>query len=253
MIDLFSIPGLIYGVIIGFSALIHGTIGIGFPLVATPLLSMFMDVEMAVLILVLPTMILNIANISTGGSWDKSIAVYWPLAVYGIAGSFIGTYLLIALDDNIFRLALAGMLIFYLNAERMGYNFSWIDRYPARSMAIFGLAAGISGGSVNVMLPPLIIYALEKKIPKREMIQTFNFCFLFGKLTQGLVFSIEHRFTIDIFKVSIPLAILGLVIMMMGMQIRDKIETKVYRKWLRRFIMVMSVLLLLKSIPPFFI
>ncbi len=35
------------------------------------------------LLLVLPTMVLNAANILKGGRWRHSIAVFRPLAVYG--------------------------------------------------------------------------------------------------------------------------------------------------------------------------
>ena len=54
MIDTaFLIPALTHAIIVGFAALIHGTIGIGFPLIATPLLARVTDVRTAILLLVL--------------------------------------------------------------------------------------------------------------------------------------------------------------------------------------------------------
>ena len=79
------------------------------------------------------------------------------------------------------------------------------------------------------MLPALIVYALEVKIPKDVMIQVFNFCFLFGKLTQGAVFIHSGLITMEILKVSIPLALLALAVMVAGMQLRDKIQSPTYR------------------------
>lgn len=248
MVSLVSI--LAYSCIIGFAAMIHGAIGIGFPLVATPLLAMVTDVKTAILLLVIPTVVINVANIIKGGPWHRSIGLYWPLAVWGMAGSYLGTQVLMAVSPDLFRPLLAVILILYLNAERLGIDFPLIHRHPHFATAVFGLAAGFLGGTVNVMLPALIIYALEVKMPKDVMIQVFNFCFLFGKLTQGMVFIQSGLISVEILKVSIPLALLALAVMAGGMHLRDRIQAATYRLWLRRLLLVMAGVLLIQFILP---
>ncbi len=239
----FSITAIFYACIIGFASMVHGTLGIGFPLVATPLLAMITDVKTAILILVLPTILLNVANILKGGQWKRSIGVYWPLVLYGMIGNLLGAKLLIAMSPELFRPVLAGMLILYLNAERIGVGFSWVSRFPRFSIAIFGLVAGLLGGTVNVMIPALIIYALEVDMPKDVIIQVFNFCFLFGKLTQGTVFFSAGLLTHDILLISIPLAFFALAIMFVGMHIRDRIQARTYRRILRILLASMALIL----------
>ena len=239
---------LLYAVIIGFAALVHGTIGIGFPLVATPLLALVADVRTAILLLVIPTLILNIVNILKGGRWGHSIAVYWPLAVYGAIGSFFGTRMLIAVSPEVFRPLLAAMLVLYLNAERIGVGFGWVQRHPRFAHAFFGLAGGILAGTVNVMLPALIIYALEVRMSKTVMIQVFNFCFLLGKLIQGAVFIQAGLMTTAVLGASVPLAGLALAVMAMGMRIREKIPAPTYRRWLRRLLALLAVILVVQSL-----
>ena len=237
---------LTYSGIIVIAAIVHGAIGIGFPLVATPLLAMITDVRTAILLLVLPTVTVNTINILKGGRWQRSIALYWPLAVYGMVGSFIGTQMLVLFSPELFRPLLAAMLILYLNAERLGAGFAWIHRRPRLALAAFGLSAGMLGGTVNVMLPVLIIYALEMRMPKTVSIQVFNFCFLFGKLTQGAVFVQAGLVTGDILRISIPLALLGLVFIFLGLRLRDRIPIETYRRWLRRLLAVMAGVLLIQ-------
>jgi len=229
--------------IVTLAALIHGAIGVGFPLVATPLLALVSDVRTAILLLVLPTMTLNLVNMISGGRWRRSIAVYWPLAVYGMVGSLMGTRLLVVVSPEPFRPLLAAMLIVYLYADRLGLGLSWVHRFPRMAMAVFGLAGGILAGTVNVMLPALIIFALEVRMPKTVMIQVFNFCFLFGKLTQGAVFVQAGLMTTGVLYPSVLLAFLGLAVMLAGMRIRDRIPTKAYHRWLRRLLVVLAVLL----------
>ena len=43
------------------AGLVHGTLGMGFPLVATPLLSLMLDVRTAILLTLLPTAAVNVA------------------------------------------------------------------------------------------------------------------------------------------------------------------------------------------------
>jgi len=235
--------GLAYAGITILAALVHGALGIGFPLIATPLIAMLTDVRTAILLLVIPTATLNFVNILKGGRWRRSIAIYWPLALYGILGSFMGSRLLIAISAELFRPLLAGMLILYLNAERIGSGFGWVRQRPR-------LAGGLLGGTVNVMLPALIIYALEMRLPKTVSIQVFNFCFLFGKLTQGTVFVQTGLMTGDIVGLSVPLALLAIVVLFLGLHVRDKIPTETYRRWLRRLLAVMAVILVVQYMQP---
>ncbi len=235
---------LLFAIIIGFASVVHGAVGIGFPLIATPLLAMVTDVKTAILLLVLPTIVINAANIIKGGAWQRSIALYWPLAVYGMIGSFLGARLLIIVPPESFRPVLAGVILLYLNAERLGVGFSWIPHHPRTATAVFGMAAGILGGTVNVMLPALVIFALEIRMDKTAMIQVFNFCFLFGKLTQGAVFIQAGFLTFDVLITSIPLAVLSLIVMVWAMTFRDRIQGAVYRRWLRRLLLIMAVILL---------
>lgn len=237
---------ILFSLICGFAATVQGAIGIGFPLIATPLLAMVTDIRTAILILVLPTMALNIANIVKGGTWSKSIVLYWPLAIYSILGSFLGTRLLIGMAPETFRPLLAGVIILYLNAERLGVRFSWVSTHPRIAMAVFGLGAGLLGGTVNVMLPALVIFALETRMDKIAMIQVFNFCFLFGKLAQGAVLLKAGFLTFDILYISAPLTVLSLAVMFATMAVRNRLKESTYRQWLRRLLFVIATILLVQ-------
>ncbi len=236
---------ILYATVISFAALIHGALGIGFLMVATPLLTMAADVKTAVLLLVLPTIFINAANVVSGGSWEKSHGRYWPLALYGMIGSVLGTRLLLLAPPNLFKPLLAGIIILYLNAERIGLGFSWIRSRPHIAMAAFGMVAGILGGTVNVMLPPLVIFSLETHMDKIAMIQIFNLCLLTGKLGQGAALISAGAFTFDVAKAAVPFAIIALCVTFAAMRLRNRIPAETYRKWLRRLLAVMAIILLL--------
>lgn len=232
--------------ICAFAAAVHGAVGIGFPMIATPLLALVTDVRTAILILVLPTVTLNLINIVQGGGWGKSIAQYWPLAIYGVLGSYLGTKVLVVVPPENFRPLLAAAILFYLNAERLGVGFSWVRSHPRVGMAVFGIGAGLLGGTVNVMLPALVIFSLEMKMEKTVTIQVFNLCFLFGKLTQGGVFFQAGLFTAQVLKFSLLLVVFSVVISLLAMVLRRRINEALYKRWLRYLLLGLSVILIVQ-------
>ena len=54
------------------------------------------------------------------------------------------------------------MIILYLNVERFAsIDWHWIRKHKHYAMLLFGCVAGFFAGTVNVMVPILIIFALE--------------------------------------------------------------------------------------------
>ena len=235
-------------VVIGTAALMHGSLGVGFPMLATPLLAMVTDVRCAMLIILLPTLVINLANIAHGGRWRESIGRYWPLAVYGAVGSAAGTRLLIVVDPAPFKLVLAGALLLYLNIHRFGVRLGWVPTHPRAAMALFGTAAGILGGTVNVMLPALVIFALELRLATTASVQVFNLCFFVGKSTQAVVFAQAGLLTAPLLGATLPLALFALVALWVGMRLRDRIAADTYRAWLRRVLGAIALLLIVQYV-----
>lgn len=247
MEDLSTITLAAYAVIIVAAGLIHGTLGLGFPLVATPLLALFTDVRTAILITLLPTASVNVLSIIKGGRWSESIGRFWPLAVYAVAGSVAGTRLLVVSDPAPFKLLLAGLVLLYLFASHArALNMHWMVEHTGASMLVFGLLAGLAAGTTNVMVPLLIIYTLELGLERTAMVQVFNLCFLAGKLTQIGVFAHAGMLTGDLLLATTPLALVGIVALLGGMVLRNRIPTEIYRKIVRRVLLVLALLLVVQ-------
>src|SRR5258706_5264497 len=118
--QLFS-PALIatVAVIIALAGLAHGTLGFGFPIVSTPLVALFVDVKPAVLVTVLPNIAVNIISILRGGNWRASIGKYWPLALWVVLGTLVGSRLLLTAPHEPLQLLLAMMIVVFLLQDRL--------------------------------------------------------------------------------------------------------------------------------------
>jgi hypothetical protein len=252
MSDLSSLPLLLLltGCAIVFLAgLVHGTLGFGFPMVATPLLALATDVRSAILLTLLPTLAVNIPSILRGGNWRDSIGRHWPLACYIVLGSVIGTRVLMVSDPSPFRLLLAGMIVLYLLPQRSGSTpgaLQVLTRRRQLGYALFGLAAGFLAGTVNVMVPLLIMFTLELGLAPLAMVQLFNLCFLSGKVAQLGTFGVAGVIDASLLLTTLPLILAAGAALWLGMRLRERIDAATYHRWLRRTLAVVAVLLCLQ-------
>lgn len=238
---------LLFTGIIFVSGLVHGTLGLGFPLIATPLLALFVDVRSAIVITLLPTVTVNVVSIVRGGRWRESVGKFWPLAVYAVIGSVFGTWSLIITDPAPYKVLLAVLILLYLGVNRLGVvRMRWVSSNPGWSMLTFGLAAGVASGTTNVMVPILIIYTLELGLAASAMVQVFNMCFFAGKITQIGMFISAGVIGSEMLVSTAPLAVVALIALLFGMAIRDRFPTDTYRNVIRSGLLVIAIVLIVQ-------
>lgn len=230
--------------IMAFGGLFHGLLGFGFPMIATPLLSLYGSVQNAVLTTLLPTLSVNGASIITIKNPWGILRNFWPLGLMIVLGSGAGTHLLVAYKSDIYKLILAIMIILYLNQKHLRISIKTpINLFPLGTMLFFGLLSGIVSGLVNVMIPVLVIYVLELKLQKDDSIVLMNFCFFSSKLTQIATFSWLGIFNISVLSWGILFGFVALVGLLIGKRYSEKIDSQMFTKILRVSLWVMAGML----------
>ncbi len=239
---------IIFSAIIFISSLVHGTVGFGFPMIATPLLAIVTDVKTAILYIAIPTLLINLISIYSEGNFLQAVKRFYPIAILGMIGSAIGTQILIFSSSEIFKLLLALSIFLYLFIQKFRIEIKWVREKKTLSMIVFGLVAGIIGGLTNVMASILIIYSLESKHTKKEIIQSTNLCFLFGKVIQIVLFAIHGSFSEELLITSFSSLIVVVVAMFIGLKIKDKIPQESYRKVVKGILFLIACFLTYQTI-----
>lgn len=239
---------IIFSLILFISSLVHGSIGFGFPMIATPLLAMVTDMKTAIICIAIPTLLINLISIFSEGNFLQAVKRFYPLAIIGMVGSAIGTQILIYSSSEFFKLLLAFSILLYLFIQKFKIQMVWIREKKRLSMIVFGLSAGIIGGLTNVMASILIIYSLESKHTKKEIIQSTNLCFLFGKITQIILFALHGSFTQEILISSFSGLIIVLFSMLVGLKIKDKIPKESYIKVVKVVLFLIACVLIYQTI-----
>ena len=246
MISLLHFDGLIVLAIIAvmlFAGLIHGTLGLGFPMVATPMLATMMDVRSAILITLLPTMAVNIASIANNKSSLASTRPFLPLVLFALLGSIVGASVLAVTDPAPFRIVLAALILLYLwNGIRIPKQ--WLMNNSLLAMAIFGLIAGVSAGTTNVMVAILIIYFISLDTPRSTLVPALNSCFLVGKMSQIVVLAIAGLVSARLMLETAPLAVAAVIALLLGQRLQPRIQVNTYQAILRKLLLLLAIVLI---------
>jgi len=230
------------GCVMLFAGLIHGTLGLGFPMVATPLLAAMMDVRSAILVTLLPTMAVNIASIVNSKATLDSTRQFLPLVLFALLGSIVGSAVLAITDPTPFRILLASLILLYLwNGLRIPRQ--WLVRHSLLAMAIFGTAAGLAAGTTNVMVAVLIIYFLSLETPRSTLVPALNSCFLVGKTAQITVLAVAGLVGVRLLLETAPLAIAAVGALLLGQRLQSRIEVKTYQEILRKLLLLLAIIL----------
>jgi uncharacterized membrane protein YfcA len=223
----------------------HGAIGFGFPVVATPLVALVIDVRSAIALLAPVTLVLVLISVLRGGSLGELLRRFWYLPVVIAAGSWLGTQLLLAAPPEPFLLVLAAVILLYLNLDRLGLGSSTMVRRLRLPFGLgFGFVAGVFEAIANVAGPVLLVYFMLIGLAPGQMVQALNLCFTAGKGTQVVSWAAAGAMTPALWMAVAAFTVPSVAALFAGMRVRSRIDAATYRRWLRAALWVMALLLI---------
>jgi len=227
------------------AGMVQGAIGFGFPFVATPLIAMASDMRTAVILLVLPTLVLNFINLATSGPLLPALRRFWMMPLYALVGAFAGTWLFVTVPDAPYALFLALITFVYLNFDRFTHG-AWPHavKHERAFGVLAGGAAGVFEGTVNVAGPPLIIYYLSLGLAPAMLVQSLTICFVVGKVMQFTVLTAHGGVTVAEWAGTLPLIAISVAAFFVGLRVRNRIDAPTYRRWVKRALFVIAAVLL---------
>lgn len=150
-----------FAIVVALAAggLVKGLTGVGLPLLAVPLLSSFLGVERAVLILVIPAVVLNAYQAFVHRD-DASAVPEWPrLVAAGVPGAALGAAALHFASERLLSAALGIWILVYLVFRQQHPSFSLTLAARRRWSPLVGAVAGALQASTGISAPVIAAYA----------------------------------------------------------------------------------------------
>lgn len=250
MPDFLALPPLtlvLVGVAMLAAGFAHGVIGFGFPVVATPLLTLALDLKAAIVVSLVPTLAVAAVNAFRGGALRGSIGRFWFLPACLLVGAYVGTRIMIVAPSEPFLLVLAVLLLAFLNMERLGHRDApFVKRHATAAAVVSGVLAGVFEATVNVAGPMLLVYFMLAGLNPRALVQVMNLSFLAGKGSQLATWATAGGVGLATWLATGPFAVLALAGLFAGHRIHDRVSTPTYTRWLRGFLWLMVGMLVVQ-------
>lgn len=195
------------------ASVLHGIAGMGFPLITIGALSGIYGLTNAIILVLVPTAVLNLIawlGGGTGGLWHNFsfyLKKYWLLTTVSIVGSALGAYLLLIVNQAYLMLSLGVIVLWYATTSLLGKKITLPN--TTVWLVIIGFVAGVVGGATNAMSSVLLMYLLSMTDDKQTIIKVGNLCYFVNKLVQVIVLK-DVVMTVEL---STWLLILGLTVL----------------------------------------
>lgn len=227
---------------------VKGILGIGVPVVSVSLLSLVIDVPMAVSLLPVPILVSNVWQSLQSGRIVSTFRRFGPLIAALVVGTFTGARLLVEIDQRpLMGIVGVSVLVFALTG-----NSTWQLHVSPRAERWLGVPIGFLGGVLGGMTtffgPPIIIFLFALNLHKDEFVGTISTVYLCAAVplaaALGMFGFMGPREYLWSAAAAVPL-LLGVVL---GQWLRARISQATFRRVLLLLLLVVGVRLIYRAV-----
>jgi uncharacterized protein len=209
---------------------LKGIIGIGMPVVALPLLSLFIDIKSAAMLLSMPLIFSNVPQALEGGKTGRCLMQLMPVFLGMIPGLFLGVWLLLALDVNVAKMIAGLVLMGVGGVTLLAPKLQLQSRLVLPTGITFGFFGGILGGIAAMSGPLVFIFLLAKGLGGKAFTKEASLYLVVSSGLLAVLLTASRQFNwLDVL-VSTAAMLPVVLGMHLGRQMRDKIAPETFKK-----------------------
>jgi uncharacterized membrane protein YfcA len=211
-------------------ALVKSVSGMGYPLIAIPILTLWIGVESAVAVIALPNVVAN-ALLSFGVRHEGAATRDLPvLLAASVLGAILGTFVLVGAPEKLLLLGLAAS-VFVFVVQRMRSPELVLDpAVTARWAPLAGLLAGLSHGAVGVSGPIVAMWLHGYRLSKDAYVFALTIIFLVAGATQLVVLILAGEFDQERSVASLIALVATLFMVPVGTRMRSRIDAAAFER-----------------------
>ncbi len=226
--------------------MVKGALGVGLPLVSTPLLGLGMSSYQSISLLAAPVAISNLYQAIDGGRVGETIHRFRGLIITQLIVTVLTVKLTLALSAAQLNdlLALALLLAVAMMVWQPTLKIS-----PGREQkvgVVVGLLGGILGGVSSLTGPVTLTYLLALRLDRETFVSSISVIYFIAALPlYGALMWYERMSVSDLI-----LSVLGLIPVALGLfigkRIRHRLNEVLFRRLLMCFLTIVALVLLFK-------
>lgn len=229
-------------VVLFVGGVLKGATGIGVPIVAVPVLAAYLNLHLAVAVIMLPSVVTNGWMLWRLRAERPPTHFFYTIPVGTLAGIAAGVKLLASLPDRYLNLGVAGAIVVFLMSRAI--RPSW--RLGPAAERILSLPAmffvGLIQGATGISAPVVMMYLSSLGMERAQFVFCVSLLFFVASVAQVPAMAVAGLFG----PFELLLGLLALVPSMLGIPVGDRIARRMSVVWFDRVIMMMLVGLAVK-------
>ena len=244
-LDFFALLGIALALLLG--GMVKGITGIGVPLVAMPILSHFLPIKLAVLLLSMPIILGNIPQALEGGEVLSTVRMIAAPIVGTILGNIVGVAILLSLNAHHAQAASGALLIL---AAALMFSAPKLTLSPALQKPVgfaLGFGAALMESIASVPGPLLATYLIATGATGRAFTKRIAIILVVSIITLITTFSgASHASGVDLL-VSSAASIPAIIGMWLVRPVRDRLSPRLFRRVVLLFVLLAAAQMIWKS------
>jgi uncharacterized membrane protein YfcA len=236
------------GAILLLAAYVKGTTGMGFPLIATPVVALLLDIRTAVTILLIPNIVMDATQILRRNFptevFRRFAWMLWP----NVIGVFLGTKTLVALPIWILNLTLGIVVIAFVASNLFRLDSQVTPRLEGILSPVVGFIGGFIMGMTNAGGPVFAIYLFSLRLSKTDFIKSIATIFIINKVSQLIAVSTWNLLTPSTLRLSLVVTLYILLGFYLGLKSQDRVNQKTFNRVLQSLLFVVGVTLIVRAL-----
>jgi uncharacterized membrane protein YfcA len=211
---------------------VKGVVGFALPLVALSIMASFLPVQVAIGLLIVPTLVANVLQSTRDGigSAFESLKKYaWLNGVMVVV--LVGAAQLVVILPQAVLFVILGIMVSGFGVVQLaGWRPGFPPRHKRLAETATGITAGFFGGISGSWGPPLVLYLLAAGVPRKEMVRVQSVTYLVGSfvlLAAHLRSGVLNAVTLPVSAWLVLPAVGGL---MAGYGVQDRLDQETFRR-----------------------
>jgi uncharacterized membrane protein YfcA len=213
-----------------FAGFVKGATGMGFPLIATPMLTLLLDIRLTIVVLLLPSVVMDLSQIFRRGFPTAIFQRFSSMFLFALAGVFLGTWELTQLPLWVLNLILGLVVILFAGFGLFAFSLTTTPRAEAFMSPVMGFAGGLCLGLTNTMGPVMAVYLHGLRLDKSDFVKAISTAFIMAKFWQIVAISTWGLFTVAALKLSLFVTTFVLVSFYLGLRAQDRIRQQTFNR-----------------------
>lgn len=240
------------GAAIAFAAggFAKGVVGFALPLIAVSVMGSFLPYEVAVALLVVPTLVSNVSQtLRQGlGAAVETLRDFWWMNLVLVVMIVLSAQLVVALPDRLLFGLLGAAVCTFGVSQLAGWHLHFRPSHRRAVETAVALVGGFFGGLSGVWGPPIVMYLFAARLPKADMIRAQSLSFLLGSIV--LFFAYLHTGVLDAttLPVSAWMVVPTMLAMLIGYRVHDSLDQDRFRSATLAVLVVTGLNLLRRAI-----